>query len=521
VLRQFQNDCFLQVRLSPLGPTATAQRTPHPFDVILVRKFSRFARNREDSAFYKRLLRRRGAEVISVSWPVDRDSAASILTEGMIEVIDQFYSARLAEDVRRGQTETTLDGFSTGGWPPFGYRRVEVPDPRGRQDRTGQPVIRVTVEIEPAEAAIVLRVFETYAAGAGYKKIVRALNRESIPGPRGGTRDVSAVREIQRNNAYRGARAYGRVEKVRTAQGTRSKRSKPAETWRVKEAAHPAIVCQDLWDRVRRKREHVAQVHREHGMAQAQLPHTQSLLAGILTCGVCGGHFIIRGGYMTKAGRARHYGCGTHAGRGDVVCPNRRRLPQAAVERDLLEVLLGVVLTPQNLERLLGMVNTRLRAQAAENRPRIQELRRAIAKVDREITNYTRAVAHGDFASLETALAGAERRRATLRAELAALEQAQPMGVVQLTPAALQHHLQGIIEKLRSGVAGRVREAIEQSVARIVVAADGTLTLVAKPDGLLGVNGTIVPLVGRESGPIPERPIRSGTGRQWKVIGAG
>ncbi len=35
-----------------------------------------------------------------------------------------------------------------------------------------------------------------------------------------------------------------------------------------------------------------------------------------------------------------------------------------------------------------------------------------------------------------------------LRAELAALEQAQPAGVVQSTPAALQHHLQGIIEKI-------------------------------------------------------------------------
>ncbi len=165
------------------------------------------------------------------------------------------------------------------------------------------------------------------------------------------------------------------------------------------------------------------------------------------------------------------------------------------------------------------MMNTRLRAHAAENRPRLRELRRALAQVEREITNYTRAVAHGEFASLETVLAGAESRRATLRAELAALEQAQPMGVVQLTPAALQHHLQGLIEKLRSGVAGRVREAIEQSVAQIVVAADGTMTLVAKPDGLLGMEGSMASLGRWESGPIMERTIRSVTGRQWKVIG--
>jgi len=45
----------------------------------------------------------------------------------------------LAEEVRRGQTETTLDGFATGGRVAYGFRRIEVADPRGRVDRTGQP----------------------------------------------------------------------------------------------------------------------------------------------------------------------------------------------------------------------------------------------------------------------------------------------------------------------------------------------------------------------------------------------
>jgi hypothetical protein len=119
-----------------------------------------------------------------------------------------------------------------------------------------------------------------------------------------------------------------------------------------------------------------------------------------------------------------------------------------------------------------------------------------------EFANSSRAAAQADISSLETALTSAEQRRATLQAELAALEQAQPMGVVQLTPAALQHHLQGIIEKLRSEVAGRVREAIEQSVAQIVLAADGTMTLVAKPNGLLVVEERFAPLGCRGNGPI-------------------
>ncbi len=146
-------------------------------------------------------------------------------------------------------------------------------------------------------------------------------------------------------------------------------------------------------------------------------------------------------------------------------------------------------------------------------------LRKALTRVTREIANYTRAIVRGDITSLDAALGAAERRRATLQAELARLDGNQP-AVLQLTPAALERHLQGMVEKLRSGVAGRVREAIQESVARILVGVDGTLTLEAKPDGLLGLGGTIAPLGCRGTGPIMERTIQSATGRHWKVIGS-
>ena len=248
---------------------AAAQHTPRPFDTILVWKYSRFARNREDSALYKALLRRRGVQVISVSEPVDQHSATGILTEAMIEAIDAFYSARLAEEVKRGQTQTALDGYSTGGRPPFGYRRREIPDALGRVDRYGEPIVRVTLEIEPTQAAIVVHVFELYAAGWGYTRIAKTLNGEGIPGPRGGTWDPSTIRELLKNDAYHGARAYGRVRKIRTATGTRSKRNRPRDEWTVREGTHPAIIPADLWERVQRRRDAIAAALRETGLLGA------------------------------------------------------------------------------------------------------------------------------------------------------------------------------------------------------------------------------------------------------------
>jgi site-specific DNA recombinase len=490
---------------------AGARRNPKSFDVILVWKFSRFARNRGDSTLTKALLRRRGIEVISVSEPVDRDSAAGILTEAMIEAIDEFYSARLAEEVRRGQKQTTLDGFSTGGRPAYGFRRKEISDPLGRTDRAGNPVIRVTVDIEPTEAAIIRRIFERYAKGAGYKKIVLGLNAEGIRSPSGGTWDVGAVREILRNPIYAGTRVYGRIKKIRTEKGTRSKRLISRAAWTVKPGAHPAIIAHELWESVQRKLGRVAEIYQRSGMAQAQLAHSQYLLSGILQCAACGGHFIARATYKTKAGVAHHYGCGWHARRGPQVCANRTHLPQAATERELMDVLLGTVLTPRTVERILDGLNARLRVYAAQAGPQLKEFKKALIQKEREIANYTQAIARGKFESVERALAAAENERATLKAELIRLEGAQPITIPQISAAALQQRLQALKERMRSGDAPKVREAIQETVGRILVGVDGSLTIEAKPDGILGRDTTIAPLGCRGTGTNVVRTGSTGT----------
>ncbi len=485
---------------------ATAQRPPRAFEAVLVWKFARMFRNRAESIAYKNLLRRRGVEVTSITERVDRDSATGVLMEGIIEVLDEFFGERLGEEVRRGQTENALAGHSSGGRAPFGYRRVEVPDPLGRVDRAGHPVVRVTVALEPAKAAVVLRVFEAYAAGSGYRRIVLGLNKDDVPGPSGESWDTSAVREILRNPTYRGARVYGRNQKVRTEKGTRSKRAKPPESWTTKEDAHPAIIPPDLWDRVQRKLTRAAEAYERSGqkMARLQALQTQNLLTGILHCAVCGKHFIARPAHKRKTGqRYKYYGCSFHARRGTAVCANRIYLPQVAIEQELLTVLADLILTPDLTGQLLAAVNAKLRAQASAARPRLQELKAALTRVDREIANFTRAVAKGDFASLEGALKAAEAQRATIVAELAEVEKVRAPGVLQLTPAALDRHLQGLVQELRSGIQGKVRDAIERTIGKLVVDTDGSITIEAKPDGLLGIEGRFAPLGCRGKEPNP------------------
>lgn len=88
---------------------ATARRPERPFDIILIWKYSRFARNREDSIIYKAMLRKNKVQVISITEPFD-DSPTGRLLEAMIESLDEFYSDNLSEEVSRGMRESASRG---------------------------------------------------------------------------------------------------------------------------------------------------------------------------------------------------------------------------------------------------------------------------------------------------------------------------------------------------------------------------------------------------------------------------
>ena len=84
---------------------STAKVKPKPFDCILVWKFSRFARNQDESTFYKGMLRKKlGIDVVSVSEPI-MEGMYGRLIEMIIEWQDEFYSYNLGVEVKRGMTK--------------------------------------------------------------------------------------------------------------------------------------------------------------------------------------------------------------------------------------------------------------------------------------------------------------------------------------------------------------------------------------------------------------------------------
>jgi len=164
----------------------TARQKPRPFEQILVWKFSRFARNRQDSIFYKSMLRREcGVDVISVTEQLSHDPT-SILIEALLEAMDEYYSINLAQEVRRGMNEK----FSQGGVvsiPPFGYRMGEE-----------------GYETDPDTATALQRIFSDFLDGKSPAQIAAELNRQNITTRRGNPFSARTVRYILSNPFYSG-----------------------------------------------------------------------------------------------------------------------------------------------------------------------------------------------------------------------------------------------------------------------------------------------------------------------------
>ena len=102
---------------------ARAKAPDHPVDVIVVWKFSRFARNQEESIVYKSLLKKQhNVDVVSVSEPIVEGPFGTLI-ERIIEWMDEYYSIRLSDEVLRGMKDKAIqEGYQMV--PPLGYRAV-------------------------------------------------------------------------------------------------------------------------------------------------------------------------------------------------------------------------------------------------------------------------------------------------------------------------------------------------------------------------------------------------------------
>lgn len=247
---------------------ATAKSKEHPFDVILVWKFSRFARNQEESIVYKSLLRKAGVEVVSVSEPLP-DGIMGGLIERILEWMDEYFSIRLSGEVMRGMTEKAMrGGYMTCA--PLGYNHVS----------DGPPTVN------PENAALVQLIFEKYVyENASKAAIAKYLNLNGFTTRKGRKWEGKSVEYVLENPFY--------IGKVRWNYTTHApgKLLNDKEEWIIADGQHEPIISQELFDAAIAK----STAAKGRGTIHGRLP-AKHWLSGFVRCARCGGRMNYRSG---------------------------------------------------------------------------------------------------------------------------------------------------------------------------------------------------------------------------------
>ena len=313
-----------------------------PFVIILVWKLSRFARNREDSIIYKSLLRKQGIQVVSINEHIE-DSPSGRLMEGIIEVIDEFYSSNLGQDIKRGMRENASRGFFNGSRTPFGYIRKKIKD--GDKERN-------SLEPDPKLVPIILRIFNEITHDKGLKEIAKGLNHDGIPAPAGGKWGRQRLHKILTNEAYIGRLVWGKFNK--------SNITVPPV---VKDNAWAAIIDAKLFADVQKTLK-----SRAPKVMHPRVMSSNYLLSGLVRCRNCGANYI---GYGAKSGKFHYYVCGTTYSKGKEACPSKH-IPKEKLERFVTDKIKSYILTDEHIMDLVKQSNESFDAADGKRKERVE-----------------------------------------------------------------------------------------------------------------------------------------------------
>ena len=379
-------------------------------DIILVHKLDRFSRNREESILFKGLLRKHGVQIKSVTEQFDPDSPQGFLYEGMIEVINQFYSMNLATEVLKGMRENASRGWVNGGTAPFGYRRVKVTDEGGRE--------RWTYEIgDEDEVKLVREIFEmAVEEGLGGKTIAARLNKRGVPGPKGPRWNSSTVHHILNNEVYVGDLVWMKTKK----KGRIGREVTDVEERVIVRDAVPAIIDRETFDKRKKNA-------RRRRFSAHTSPHRKVnyLLGRLITCGHCGGTFVgRRRRYTNRRGEKQEalaYYCSGYLYKGASVC---KSLPidMAWVEGTVVQAIHARLVDADGWDELESRVQERIEARRRKYGMDPAAGQAKLAELDRRIHNYYRAIGGGlDPAVCKQHIDELEAKKAEINKELETL----------------------------------------------------------------------------------------------------
>lgn len=349
------------------------------FDVIVVWKLDRFARNRYDSAHYKAQLRKYGVKVLSATENIS-DGPEGIILESMLEGMAEYYSAELSEKVIRGHTENALKCMYNGGTPTYGFLIDK--------DKHYQ--------VDPRTAPVVLEAFTRYDMGATMKEITNYLIECGVTTVRGRQIDINFVARLLKNRKYIGEYSYRHIV---VADGI------------------PAIVPQELFDRVQQRLEMNKKAPARHKAEDDYLLTTK------LFCGTCGAMMVGECG-TSASGRTHHYYRCVNTKKHKTCNAKHKSIRKLPIENAVINAVMDKVMDDGFVEYIADAV---MELQDKESSV-LPALQKQLEETEHGITNMLNAIQMGIVnASTKQRLDELEERKKDIELQIIKEETTRPL----------------------------------------------------------------------------------------------
>ena len=346
------------------------------FDIVLVWKLDRFARNRYDSARYKTQLKKNGVKLMSAT-EIISEGPEGIILESVLEGYAEYYSADLSEKVVRGMTENALKGIYNGGTIPFGYMIDEI--------RHYQP--------DPLLAPYVEQTFQKYADGATMTDLRDWLKAHNIKNSMGGEMSYNTIQRMLSNRRYIGELRLRDV---------------------VQPNAIPALVSEDLFNKVQEKLAKNKKAPARHKAEESYLLTTK------LYCGKCGALMFGESGVSHTGKMYTYYKC--------AAAKKKKTCDKKAVRKQWLEDLvvnetMKLVEDDASMNAIIAKV-MELQNQESTDLPIYEK---QLKETEVGITNMLNAIQMGILtSSTKERLEALEEQRKELQARIAEERLAKP-----------------------------------------------------------------------------------------------
>ena len=431
---------------------SAARQRPAPFNVIVCWENSRFARSREDAITYKALLKKNCVDLRFVKQDFE-DTPMGQFMEGIVELVDEWYSKNLAVETKRGLIENARQGYAGGGTPPYGLRRAVKLNEFGKE--------KAIRELDPDTAPIVREIFEMRVEKKmGYRAIAYALNARGIRSPKGGDWSANTIYYMLTKNqpAYLGHLVFNRADHK-----TPGQKDKPQDEWVVVENAWSPIVTQEMVDKVN---ELVRKSSAGTPPGTVKKPNAAPfVLSGKVFCGLCGRS--MNGVTSGRKGAWRYYRCTKARDAGAHAC-SLPQIAQKRIEDAVFNVFQEKVLTDGFLEEMIGIVKEGRDVRNAGEKDREVTISKNIAVLEKRKRNLLLAIEDGTveakdvktrFSELNGQIAELQNDLKRIKAELQPLPPAskwnlktfreQLMSFFQLEPAsALEKVVDGFVDRI-------------------------------------------------------------------------